>query len=190
MDCCWGAEGNGREYLERWPRDRVILGSLHPYRLPPSPTLWLRSLVKQVGTPDLTSGQTLLISNHRPGAFGPVAFQRSNVTHSRCPGITPLSDNTVTYSRTCLGNQTKRRPFKRKLNLDCIIVSEMPALFRPRKSHGHPSGHHPTRPAPYHRPEASCPPSCPIHSVTCRSSPRMDLDPSDSPSPYVPVRHL
>ena len=47
----WGeGEGNGREYLERWPRDRVIFESLNPYRLSPSPTLWLRSL----GTPDLT----------------------------------------------------------------------------------------------------------------------------------------
>ena len=31
------AEGNGREYLERWPRDRVIFGSIHPYR-PPLPS--------------------------------------------------------------------------------------------------------------------------------------------------------
>jgi len=28
------AEGIGREYLERWPHDRVIYGSLYPYRLP------------------------------------------------------------------------------------------------------------------------------------------------------------
>jgi hypothetical protein len=27
------AEGIGREHLEWWPRDRVIIGSLYPYRL-------------------------------------------------------------------------------------------------------------------------------------------------------------
>jgi hypothetical protein len=71
----WG-EGNGREYLERWPRDRVIFGSLYPYRLPPSPAFWLRSLVEQ-WEPQISPGSDPC--NFKPppsgGAFGPVALQ-------------------------------------------------------------------------------------------------------------------
>jgi hypothetical protein len=102
------AEGSGREYLERWPRDRVILGSLHPYRFPPSPALWLRSL-GETETPDLTWVRPFNFkSRPRSALFGPVVLQRSKFTPRRggthCAGITPLNGNTVTYSRIRLGN--------------------------------------------------------------------------------------
>lgn len=102
------AEGSGREYLERWPRDRVILGIYPPLSPPSSPALWLRSLPGTVGTPDLTWV--------RPFSFQTTAFGRRFSAPSRsklppfvvghCAGITPpLSYNTVPYSRICLGNE-------------------------------------------------------------------------------------
>jgi hypothetical protein len=97
------AEGSGREYLERWPRDRVILGSIHPYR-PPSPMLWLRSLAGTVGTPDLTWVRPFNFkSQPSVGAFGPVAPSRRAGPLTHCAGIT-RSAAIVTYSRIHLGN--------------------------------------------------------------------------------------
>jgi hypothetical protein len=64
----------GREHLERWPRDRVILGSLYPYRPAPSPAAWLRGLVGQRG-PQISPGALLISNNgHRSALFGPVCI--------------------------------------------------------------------------------------------------------------------
>ena len=94
------AEGSGREYLERWPRDRVILGSIHPYRLPDRHS---GSVAWASWEPQISLGSALLISNHghRSALFGTVALQRPMQRSPRldvdhCVEITLLSGNTVT----------------------------------------------------------------------------------------------
>lgn len=102
------AEGSGREYLERWPRDRVILGSIHPYRLPPARHSGSVTCLGQ-WEPQISLGSALFDFKPRPsvGAFRPRrAPSYPPLWWAIVQGITPpLSYNTVPYSRIRPGNE-------------------------------------------------------------------------------------
>ena len=94
------AEGIGREYLERWPRDRVIFGSLYPYRLPSQPGSLAPCVGWDSGNPRSHLTLLLLISNDglRSALFGPVLHSKpSPVAVGHCAGIIAFC-STVEYS--------------------------------------------------------------------------------------------